>query len=184
MTSRTDRVMGRPPALRHRSVPLAVLLGALLVGVAVVAVRDLSVAQGWAQGDPWLAAGIRALDGLEATTAVLAVATLAGVVGLLLLVVGLSRAERRYVRATEETQLWSTPAAIGEVARTAADRAPGVLAARVGRAGRRRVVLEVLTRGDAASDSATLAGVREVAVPPANALGIARIDVRTAQEDS
>ena len=74
MTNRTDRALARPPALRHRSVPLAVLLGVLLVAFAVVAVRDLAVSQGWAQGEPWLAAGVRSLDGLEAGTATLVVA--------------------------------------------------------------------------------------------------------------
>ena len=184
MPTRTDRALARPPALRHRSVPLAVLLGVLLVAFAVVAVRDLAVSQGWAQGEPWLAAGVRSLDGLEAGTATLVVATVVGLVGLLLLVIGVSPAQRRYVRATEATQLWSTPAAIGEVARTAADRAPGVLAARVGRATRRRIVLHVTTRGDAASDDTTLAGVREVAASPATALGARRTDVRLAEEDA
>lgn len=184
MTSHTDRVLARPPALRHRSVPLAVLYGVLLVAVAVVAVRDLAVSQGWAQGDPWLAAVVRSLDGLEADTATLVVGTAVGLVGLVLLVIGLSPAQRRYVRATEATQLWSTPAAIGEVSRTAADRAPGVLAARVTRAGRRRIVLQVTTRGDAARDDASLSGAREVATAPATALGARRIDVRLAEEDS
>lgn len=184
MTNRTDRALARPPALRHRSVPLALLFALLLVAVAVVAARDLAVSQGWARGEPWLTALVDSLDGLEAGTATLALATVVGLLGLVLLVVGLSPAERRYVRATEATQLWSTPSAIAEVSRTAADRAPGVLAARVARAGRRRILIQVTTRGDAARDDATLSGARDVAAAPGRALGARRIDVRLAEEDA
>lgn len=183
MSSSTDRALGRPPAPRHRAVAIGVVMALALVGVAVVAVRDLAVAQGWAAGEPWLAAGIRGLDGLEPTTGVLAAATAVGALGLLLVLAGLLPARRHHVPADGAGHLWSTPSALAEVARASVDRSQGVVSARVARASRGRVVVDVVTR-DRATPAATLAYAREVARGSATALGARRIDVRAVKEDS
>lgn len=183
MTTRTDRVLTRPPVSGHRAVAIGVVAALALVGVAVVAVRDLAVSQGWAGGEPWLADGVRGLDGLEPTPAVLAVATAVGVLGLLLVLAGLLPAKRRHVPAPEAAHLWSSPSALAEVSRSAVDRAEGVVAARVVRASRGRVVLDVVTR-DRATDDRTVQGAHELARAAGAALGARRVDVRAVEEEN
>ncbi|MCF6377111.1 hypothetical protein L2K70_05820 [Nocardioides KLBMP 9356] len=179
-TTRTERALSRPPMGMPRTVPVGIVLALALVVLGVVAVRDLVVHQGWATGQPWLPDLLGSLDGLTPTTGVLVAATVAAVVGLALLLVGLLPAPRRHTRAQDSDQLWSSPEAVAAVARVAADRAPGVLSARAGRVGRRRIVLEIATRGD---EGAALAVSREAATAAGSALGARRIDVRTAEEE-
>ena len=182
MSSRTDRALARPPVSPHRAVAIGVVVALALVGVAVVAVRDLAVAQGWATGEPWLGAGVRSLDGLEPSAGVLAVATAVGVLGLLLVLAGLLPAKRRHVPAAGDARLWSSPSAIAEVTRGAVDRSQGVVAARVARSSRGRVVLDVVTR-DGATDTATVQRAREVGNTAGSALGARRVDVRLVEEE-
>lgn len=182
-TDRTERALGRAPVNRHRAVAVGVVLAAALVAVAVVALRDLAVAQGWASGRPWLAGALAGADRLEPTTAVLAVATGAGVVGLLLLLAGLLPAKRRHVHADEAEHLWSSPATLAEVTRAAADRSPGVLSARVVRASRGRVLLEVATREARSASAGTVGSARELATEAGAVLGATRVDVRAAKEE-
>ena len=179
-TTRTQRALSRPPVGLHRTVPIGIVLALALVVLAVVAVRDLVVEQGWATGQPWLPDLLGGLDGTTPTTGVLVVATVGAVLGLVLVLVGLLPAPRRHTRAQDSEQLWSSPTAVAAVARAAADRAPGVLSARTARAGRRRIVLEIATRGD---EGAALARSREVATNAGGALGVRRIDVRAAEEE-
>ncbi|WP_416953391.1 hypothetical protein ACNKF0_15130 [Nocardioides sp. T5] len=182
MSSRTDRVLARPPVSRHRAVAVGVVVALALVGVAVIAVRDLAVTQGWAAGEPWLDAGVRGLDGLEPTAGVLAVATAVGVLGLLLVLAGLLPARRRHVPAAGAEHLWSTPAAVAEVTRGAVDRSQGVVAARVARASRGRVALDVVTH-DGSSGAPAVETARELGSAAGTALGARRVDVRTVQEE-
>ena len=183
MSPRAETVADRPPASRHRAVAIGVALALALVGVAVVAVRDLAVTEGWAAGEPWLAEGVRRLDGLEPSTGVLALATAVGVLGLVLLLAGLLPAGRHHVPASGAQHLWSSPSALAEVARSAADRSQGVVTARVARASRGRVVLDVVTR-DGVADPMMLGTARELASAAGSALGARRVDVRAAEEES
>ena len=98
MSRRIESVASCPPVSRHRAVAIGVVLALALVGVAVVAVRDLAVTEGWATGEPWLAEGVRRLDGLEPSTGVLALATAVAVLGLLLVLAGLLPAGRHTCR--------------------------------------------------------------------------------------
>lgn len=179
-TTRTQRALARPPVGLHRTVPIGIVVALGLVVLAVVAVRDLVVDRGWSTGQPWLPDLLSGFDGTTPTTGVLVVATVGAVLGLVLVVVGLLPAPRRHTRAQDSEQLWSSPTAVAAVARAAADRAPGVLSARTARAGRRRVVLEIATRGD---EGAALAQSREAATSAGGALGVRRIDVRAAEEE-
>lgn len=183
MSRRIESVASRPPVSRHRAVAIGVVLALALVGVAVVAVRDLAVTEGWATGEPWLAEGVRRLDGLEPSTGVLALATVVAVLGLVLVLAGLLPAGRHHVPASGVQHLWSSPSALAEVARSAADRSPGVVAARVARASRGRVVLDVVTR-NGVTDQTTLSTARELASAAGTALGARRVDVRAAEEES
>ncbi|MBF4161661.1 DUF6286 domain-containing protein [Nocardioides acrostichi] len=135
-------------------VSLAALLVALaIIALAVVAVRDLVVARGWAPGTPWARSLVEGLDGLGATTASTAVGVAMAVLGAVLLLVAVKPAPRthRALPADAEqasVELWATPAATAALALDVADRTCGVLGARVRRAGRRRVRLEVGTTLD------------------------------------
>lgn len=183
MSTRAERALARPPVSRHRAVAIGVVIAVGLVVAAVVAVRDLAVSQGWSTGEPWLAEGLRALDGLEPTPAVLGIGTGLGVLGLLLVLAGLMPAKRRHVAAREADHLWSSPSALAEVARAAVDRSQGVLSARVARAGRGRVVIDVSTHGEGDAASSTVAGARDLADAAGKALGARRVDVRAAKEE-
>lgn len=183
-TTRTERALARAPLARHRAVAIGIIIALGLVAVGVIAVRDLAVTQGWATGEPWLAEGLRSLDGLEATDGILAVATVAALLGLLLMYAGIRPAARRHVASGEVDQLWSSPSALAEVARSAADRAPGVVSARTARARKGRVVIEVATREGRATDGGEASDARERATTAGQALGARRVDVRTAQEES
>lgn len=182
-TSRAARGLSRAPRGAHRAVPVGVLIALALVALAVVAVRDLVVDQGWSRGTPWLPAVVDDLDGLEPTNGLLTVATVLGLLGIVLVLAGLLPAARRHTQAPGADQLWSSPSALGAVTRAAADRAPGVLRARVGRAGRRRVVLEVVPRRDQRSDQTALTACREAASAAGSALGARRVDVRPVEEE-
>lgn len=182
-STRTERALARAPLARHRAVAIGIVLALVLVAVGVVAVRDLAVAQDWAAGEPWLAEELRSLDGLEATDGVLAVASVAGLLGLLLVYAGIRPAARRHVASPEVPQLWSSPSALAEVARSAADRAPGVVSARTARARTGRVVIEIATREGRTTDGGST-DARERATAAGQALGARRVDVRTAQEES
>lgn len=182
-STRTERALARPPLARHRAVAIGVVLACVLVAAAVVAVRDLAVARGWATGQPWLPDAFSGLDRLEPTPTLLAIGTVAGAIGLLLVLAGLLPARRRYVTATGAEHLWASPSALAEVARAAADRSQGVLSARVVRASRGRVLVEVATREDSSSSSTTVSRAREEATAAASGLGASRVDVRAAKEE-
>ncbi|WP_299924471.1 hypothetical protein [uncultured Nocardioides sp.] len=62
------------------------------------------------------------------------------------------------------------------------DRSQGVVAARVARSSRGRVVLDVVTR-DGATDTATVQRAREVGNTAGSALGARRVDVRLVEEE-
>jgi hypothetical protein len=162
---------------------VAIVVACALVALAVVTIRDLAVSQGWATGQPWLAEALTGIDRLEPTPGVMAAGTAVGLVGLLLLLAGLLPPKRRYVTAAEAEHLWSSPSALAEVARAAADRSQGVLSARAVRASRGRVLVEVATREDRSSSSSAVGTAKENAAAAGAGLGAHRVDVRAAKED-
>ena len=142
--------------------------------------------EGWATGEPWLAEGVRRLDGLEPSTGVLALATAIAVLGLVLVLAGLLPAGRHHVPASGVQHLWSSPSALAEVARSAADRSPGVVAGQGRpRLSRGRVVLDDRRPATASTDQTTLSTAREAAKQqPAPPSAPGRVDVRAAEEES
>jgi len=121
------------------------LLAVGLIALAVVAVRDLAVAQGWTAGSPWAPPAVSALDGLTANGTVLAVGVVAGVIALLLLFAVLKPARKTHGQGGDaSTDLWVSPGAVATLAREAADRTAGVRSAEA-RATRRAVTVSVAT---------------------------------------
>jgi hypothetical protein len=128
------------------AVPLGVLVALGLLALAVALVRDLAVDQGWTGGAPWAPELADAVDGFEPSTVAVVAAYAVVAVGVLLVLAALGRGRATHVRAGTRLDAWVSMGAVAAAARTAADRAPGVLHAEVVRAGRRRVVVEVTSR--------------------------------------
>ncbi len=168
----------RPPRARPVATGVAVLLALGLVALAVVGVRDLAVARGWSSGAPWVADAVGSLDGLTASTAVVVASIASVVVGLLLVLVALTPARRTHLPVDGEHDLWISPAAVGELARARADRAPGVISAELARATRRRAVVEVVTQR---SGDEVEPGVRSAVAASLAGLTPTRLTVRTTE---
>lgn len=168
----------RPPRARPGATPLAVLLALGLVALAVVGIHDLAAARGWSNGPVWVADLAERLDGLTATTGVVAASIGAGVVGLLLVVLALAPARRTHLRVRGEQDLWVSRGAVAALAGATADRAPGVISAEVTRSSRRRVTVEVVTQRD--RDEVT-AGVRSALDGSLADLTGTRVAVRTTE---
>lgn len=144
-----SRLLGGPPP---RRTPLARFLGPLLaialVALGVVGIQALAASQQWTREQSWITAVVDSLDGLEPTTGVLVVVSLAGVIGLVLLLTAIAppRRSHRYAGGDDGAELWITADALAEVAADAADRADGVLTA-TARATRRGVRVTAVARG-------------------------------------
>lgn len=149
-----------PPTRTPAAGLVASLLAIALITLAVVAVRDLAVDQGWTSGSPWTPPLVSGLDGLTASTTVVVVGAVAGVLALLLLYVVLKPARRTHGKGGDEaTDLWVTPAAVATLAREAADRTAGVRSAEA-RATRRSVSVTVAAEPSAGDvESAVRAAV-------------------------
>lgn len=170
--------VGRAPRGTPPVVPAVVLVVLALVALAVVAVHDLAVARSWTTGEAWVPALLDALDGLSASPLTTAVGIAAAIAGLALVVAAVRPAPRTHRASAGEEDLWVSDRAVGALARSAADRSAGVLAARVRRSTARAVVLEV----QATQDGPALAThVEEALRPRLAALVPVRVDVR-AQE--
>lgn len=137
--------VSRPPRARPPAVPVALALALGLIAVGVVAVRDLIVSQGWANGTPWSEVVVSAFDGLTASIAVVAGGIAVAVIGLLLIWLSLKPGRKTHLRASNAEDLWLSQRALAALAVAVADRAPGVIAAEATRVTRRRVVVQVVT---------------------------------------
>lgn len=147
--SATARLL-RGPAPRRTTAArfLGPLLAVGLVALGVVGIQALAASQDWTREQSWLRSATDSLDGLEPSTGVLVVVTIAGVVGLLLLVTALAppRRSHRYAGGADGAELWITAGALAVVAGDAADRAEGVLTASA-RPTRRGVRVTAVARG-------------------------------------
>lgn len=168
----------RPPRARPGATPVAVLLALGLVALAVVGIHDLAAARGWSDGAPWVPDLVDRLDGLTASAAVVALSVAAAVVGLLLVLVALAPARRTHLPVDGDHDVWVSPAAVGALARAAADRAPGVISAETTRTTRRRVTVEVVTQRD---ETEVTAGVRAAVDGSLVGLTRTRVGVRTTE---
>lgn len=132
------------------------VLALLLAALGAVAVRDLAVDQGWAQGSSWTSAAVDAVDGLEASVALAVAGALVALVGLALLVVALRPGRVRHVPLDGAADAWITPRAVAALARSVADRSAGVVEASTASTSRSRVSIRVTTAGqpDAAARAA------------------------------
>ncbi|MDF9714757.1 hypothetical protein INN71_01785 [Nocardioides sp. ChNu-153] len=151
-----DVALPKPLSAPPRALPgagaVAVLLGIVVIGLAVVGVHDLAVRQGWATTrTEWLRSTVDAVDGLTPSLGLLIGAAVLGVVGVLLVLVAVKPARATH-RPTKDGRLdlWLAPGALAALAQSAADRAPGVVAAETVRVSRRKVRIAVTTNREPA----------------------------------
>lgn len=169
-----------PPKARPAAAGVSLVLGLALIGVAVVAVRDLAVDRGWESGTTWTGALADQVDGLTAGTGVVVVGTLLVVIGLALAWTSVAPAARTHEPAPGDTDLWVTRSAVREIAVAAAQDTPGVADAT---ARRRRGRLEVTARSSR-DDLTTLTTSVETSVRTAlHGLSDDDITIRTKKVD-
>lgn len=147
-----------------RAAPAAAITGTivaiLFIALAVVGVHDLFVTQGWAQGSPWARAAIDNVNGAKRADWVVPLAVVALLIGLFLLVVSL-RPRRNTHRAVPERDeagdVWVAPGVLSNLAKSAAEDAPGVLHAKPKVSSRRIKVVLHTTPGADRDQSVTTA---------------------------
>lgn len=136
------------PRTQPRRAPVVVLaatvLALILIGIAVVAVRDLLVTQGWAAGSPVAPALVDGSDGLRASVGLAVAGGVVALAGLVLLWLGLRPGRRTHLRVTGDADLWLAPGAVAALAQETADRLPGVVSADSSRSTRRRTVVDIV----------------------------------------
>ncbi len=142
-----------PPRARPAAVVVAPVLALVLIAVAVVAVRDLALTQGWAAGTPWAPSLLDGLDGLSPSAGLAAAGTLVALTGLVLVWLGLKPGRRTHLRGAGEADLWLSTGAVAALAQSTADRVAGVVSADASRTSRRRVTVDVVTTANPAADT-------------------------------
>lgn len=141
---------GVVPRARPKAASLGVLVAVLLVALAVVAVRELAVDQGWATGSSWLQSLLDTLSGRTAGTAVLVVGIVLVAVGVLVLHVALRPGRVTHLATTDDGDVWLTRGALAALAHEVVDRQAGVVSVDAEPAGRRKVKVRVVARDDRA----------------------------------
>lgn len=148
------------PAANPAAGILGALLGLVLVGLAVVAARDLMVDAGWLSGAIWSRQAIGWADGITWQGWMWPAAIGAIVVGVVFLLVGVSPRRKDHVRVDAGMNLWTRRVDIARrCSRVAADAASAPSASTVVR--RRRVTV-TLNGGDEADAPAVRDAVAEV----------------------
>ena len=139
------------PKARPAASGVSLVLALALVGVAVVAVRDLAVDRGWADGTTWTGDAVDRLDGIEAGIPAVVVGVVMALAGLWLILTAVRPAARTHETTSGPSDVWITRSAVRAVATGAAEQTPGVAAAS-SRHRRGRVVVTVQSdRPDVAS---------------------------------
>lgn len=135
------------PRARPAAAGLAALVAVLWIALAVVAVRELAVDQGWATGSPWLPAVLDALDGRTADVLAAVVGGVLVLLGLITLYLALKPGRVTHLSTTTEADLWLTRGALAALAHAVVDRQPGVVSVHA-ETTRRRVRVHVVARDD------------------------------------
>lgn len=130
------------PKARPAASGVSLVLALALVGVAVVAVRDLAVDRGWADGKTWTGEAIDHLDGVEAGVPAAIVGVVLALTGLWLILAAVRPAASTHETTSGPSDVWISRSAVRAVATRAAEHTPGVAAAS-SRHRRGRVVVTV-----------------------------------------
>lgn len=135
------------PKVRPAAAVTSGLVAVSFIAVGVVAVRDLTVAQGWEKGTTWTGSVVDRLDGLTASGAVLAVGIALIVIGLWWVLLALVPASRSHHATHLDADVWISSNALAAVAVSAAESTTGVAVAEA-KVRRKRIVVAVQSDRD------------------------------------
>lgn len=138
------------PRARPAATGLGVLVALLWVALAVVAIRELTVGQGWATGESWLPAALDALQGRTADVATAALGGLVALLGLVVLCLALKPGRATHLATTDDHDVWLSRGALAALAHGVVDRQAGVVSVDARSTRRRRVTVRVVARDDRA----------------------------------
>lgn len=136
------------PRARPAATWLGILVALLFVALAVVAVRELAVDQGWASGEPWLPAALEALQGRTADVATAVLGVALALLGLLVLALALKPGRATHLATSTEHDVWLSRGALAALAYAVADRQAGVVSVQAAPSRSRRVRVRVVARDD------------------------------------
>ena len=164
-TSNTDAsqsVSPRPPTAGPAAMPVALLFGFALLGVAFVAGREFLIAHGHFGGSPWISDAVFWIARLHWQSWMIAAAMGAAVVGLLLVFVGVKPRTKTHSSLGAST-VWATPTDVARLCSAAAKSTRGVADAHTVVTRRK---IEVRVERDGAVDAELVdAAVREALAP-------------------
>lgn len=169
----------REPRSRPAAASTAVLLGLATLAVGVLVVVD-AVLPAAGPHSSVLRRAIAALDGQAASTASTALGVGVAVLGIALVALALAPRRRTHVPLSAQADAWITPRAVAALAVRSAERQPDVLAARIERIGRRRVVIGLTPR----ADDRDLTAAREAILAELEPLDRVTVDLRIRAEPS
>ncbi|WP_179276355.1 DUF6286 domain-containing Asp23/Gls24 family envelope stress response protein [Rhodococcus sp. 06-235-1A] len=118
----------RPPTAGPAAMPVALLFGFALLGLAFVAGREFLIAQGHFGGDQWIADATSWVARLHWQSWMIAAAIGSALVGLLLVFVGVKPRTRTHSGlGGEAATVWATPTDIARLCSAAAQSTRGVV---------------------------------------------------------
>ena len=116
----------RPPTAGPAAMPLALLFGFALLGLAFVAGREFLIAHGHLGGSPWIADAVSWVARLHWQSWMVAAAIGAAVVGLLLVFIGVKPRTKTHSHLGAST-VWATATDIARLCSAAAQSTRGVV---------------------------------------------------------
>ncbi|MBY4129321.1 Asp23/Gls24 family envelope stress response protein [Rhodococcus fascians] len=160
----THIVSPRPPTAGPAAMPVALLFGFMLLGVAFVAGREFFIANGSLGGSPWIADAIGWVARVHWQRWMIAAAIGAAVIGLLLVFIGVKPRTRTHSGlGGAAPTVWATATDIARLCSAAAQSTRGVVDAHTV-VTRKKIVVQVAR--DSAFDVDTVdAAVREAIAP-------------------
>lgn len=125
-TQASQVIAPRPPTAGPAAMPVALLFGFALLGVAFVAGREFLIAHGHLGGSPWIADAVSWIARLHWQSWMIAAAIGAAVVGLLLVFIGVKPRTKTHSGLGAST-VWATATDIARLCSAAAQSTRGVV---------------------------------------------------------
>jgi uncharacterized alkaline shock family protein YloU len=163
-TEATQAIPPRPPTAGPAAMPVALLFGFALLGVAFLAGREFLIAGGHLGGSPWIADAVSWIARLHWQSWMTAAAIGAAVVGLCLVFIGVKPRTKTHSGLGESAPtVWATPTDIARLCSAAAQSTRGVADAHTVVTRRK---IEVRAERDGTVDAENVdAAVREALAP-------------------
>lgn len=161
-TEASQAISPRPPTAGPAAMPVALLFGFALLGVAFVAGREFLIAHGHLGGSPWIADAVSWIARLHWQSWMIAAAIGASVIGLLLVFIGVKPRTKTHSDLGAST-VWATATDIARLCSAAVQSTRGVADAHTVVTRRK---IEVRIERDGAVDAQHVdAAVREALAP-------------------